>query len=566
MDLRVFKPALGFHDFTALHDERTSYGTWSRPDVPLLIFADHSFPAFFSPQATFHGGPIGSGMPVQLVFWGSWWISAAGAAQSALIIDRTQALIASNYFSELQQYGVQRPTWRGAIVVTEPSPPSAFTKQEHTQKVWDLIDDLIDDDKFPDPDEGRIAFVVLMPQGFTQSIGANGAHYYDTDYDFPLDYDAFWAAWVRYFGPDPEATIITLAHELVEMFTDPEIDGWYINIPGQKGEEINDGSASAGGVRQTAWVNGAQVSSYWSNRHLANVIPIDRDYAAQLKAVTSEISRNVLSSGTFRPEPSDNAACERVRECCIEDRDYSWTVYGFDERAKIRLSTSRYRQPKASWSIEGVAVTASGSLPLTLLVGAFTGRTAVGRTQLVTVNYRCADEFLVIELLGSACNFDIKIACSVTDASITGNLKTNVVATPSLVVGFVGAQLELDLAYIRQRTACFSALIAAYNVNYSRLDNVPGPGDPIDQNVLAELPAYARLEQYQQARQALKLVGMARKLLKEDQARAYAASLVKDVPTLSIATAARKPQQGVSPRIRLSEGDTVEPPSFGEPC
>lgn len=532
-----------------MHEEQTVDGTWSRPNVPLLIFADHSFPVPV-PKATFHGGPIGTRLPVQLVFWGSWWNSSEGAAHAALIIDRTQALLGSNFFSELQQYGIQRPTWRGAIVVTEPSPPSAFTNyEEDPKKVWELINNLISDDKFPDPDEGRIAFVVLMAKGFT-SIEKNGAHYYDKNYDFPLDWDHFWAAWVRYFGPatgeDPESTISTLAHELVEMFTDPQPDnnGWIIDIPGQKAEEINDGSTWRDGRTQKAWVNGARVSAYWSERHSANVIPIDGDYAARLKAVTSEKSLNILSSGTFRPDPSDSAACEQVRECCIEDRDYTWTVYGVDEIAKVRLLRSRYRQPKANWSIQGVLVTGSGPLRLNLLVGAFDGRTAVERRQAVTVQYWCYDELLVIEVVGSACNFDIMVGCSVTDASITGNLKTNVVATPSVKFGFVGARLDLDPAYIEKRSACLSALVAKYNVNYSRFDNVPGPGDPIDQNVLVELPAYARLEQYRQASQAVQVARMARKLLPADQSRAFAASLEKDVPALSIVTAGRSAQGG----------------------
>jgi hypothetical protein len=111
-------------------------------------------------------------------------------------------------------------------------------------------------------------------------------------------------------------------------------------------------------------------------------------------------------------------------------------------------------------------------------------------------------------------------------------------------VGFVGARLDLDPAYVEKRSACLSALVAKYNVNYSRLDDVPGPGDPIDQNVLVELPAYARLEQYRQASQAVQVARMARKLLPADQSRAFAASLEKDVPALFIVTAGRSAQGG----------------------
>jgi hypothetical protein len=518
---------------TIIHEERSFQGVWSKPNVPLLIFADHQLPAS---SASFHGGPIGTGLPVQLIFWGSWWNSANGVGQQGLIIERTKALIASDYFSELAQYGIARPTWRGALVVTKPSPPGAFNSNEDEKAVPDLIDDLIDDDVFPDPDDGRIAFVVLMPQGFTQSIGANGAHTYDFDYDFPFDEDNFWVAWVRFFDPatgeDPEDTIRTLSHELVELFTDPEPPtGWYAE-PAEKGE-ISDAGVS-GTTKQTAWVNGAHVQSYWSNRHSATVIPIDRDYEAQIRGVTSEESRRVLETGTFRPDLSDSAACEKVPACCMEDRDYAWTLVGFDELATLRLHTNRYRQPKAVWTIEGFPVTGTGSLPLNLLVGGFTGRAAAMRRTIVTINYTAQDEVLELRTSDSRANFDIRIGCSVTDASITGNVKTNVIAEPSVVIGFVGVQLVLDSDYNRQRTACFKALIELYNQNHDRLDKVPGRGDPINYDVIAQLPAYARIEQYRQAQGALILAQMAKVLLPPESAQSYASSLVNQIPVLSM--------------------------------
>lgn len=517
---------------TIIHEERSFQGVWSKPNVPLLIFADHKLPAS---SATFHGGPIGTGLPVQLIFWGSWWNSANGVGQQGLIIERTKALIASDYFSELTQYGIARPTWRGALVVTEPSPPRAFNSSKDVKAVPDLIDDLIDDDVFPDPDDGRIAFVVLMPQGFTQSIDANGAHTYDYDYDFPFDEDNYWVAWVRFFDPatgeDPEDTIRTLSHELVELFTDPEVDGWYAE-PAETGE-ISDAGVS-GTTKQTAWVNGVHVQSYWSNRHSAAVIPIDRDYAAQLKGVTSEKGRKVIRSGTFRPAPSDSAACERVPECCMEDREYSWILHGFDEVARIRLQTMRYREPKSAWQIEGVAVAGNGELSFMLLTEAFSERRAEARRQLVKIAYKATDNLLEITVTGSECNFDLNVSCSVIDASIKGNVKTNAIAQPAVVIGFVGAAVSLDPAYNRQRSACFAALVAQYNVNFDRLSNEPGRGDPIDERVIAQLPAYARIERYRQSREALMLLRMANAVLPAEDAGVFALSLLDTIPVVAL--------------------------------
>jgi hypothetical protein len=520
---------LDFQSATVIHEERSFQGVWSKPNVPLLIFADHKLPGS---SVTPHGGVVGSGLPVQLIFWGSFWNSGDGGQQAQTIIDRTRAVIDSEYFSELEQYGIARPTWRGAIIATEPGPPGAFNNKDDTKKVRRMVEDLIDDDVFPDPDDGRIAFVVLMPQGFTETIGADGGHNYEHTYDFPFDDDRFWVAWVRYYDPakgeDQEETIRVVTHELVEMFTDPELDAWYTQTP-QTGE-ISDAGVSADGQIQRALVNGARVASYWSNRHSATVIPIDRDYAAQLKGVTSEEGRKVIDSGTFRPEPSDSAACEKVPECCMKDREYSWTLHGFDEVARIRLEKTRYRQPKVAWQIEGMPVEGSGNVSFTLLTEVFSGRKPEARRQLVKVAYKATDDLLEIHVAGSECNFDLNVSCSVTDASFKGNLKTNVIATPSVVVGFVGVQLALDPEYTRQRTACFAAMVAQYNKEFKRLSDVPRPGDPINEDMIARLPSYARLERYRQSREALMLARMANVLLPARDAHDYAMSLVDVIP------------------------------------
>ena len=158
---------------------------------------------------------------------------------------------------------------------------------------------------FPDPDDEQIAQMVFMPKGFTQTIGANGAHTFDYDYEFPFDKDYYWVAWVRWFDDIPgetrEDVIRTATHELVELFSDPEGDGWFAS-PSSSGE-IGDLAVSPG-TKQSAFVNGAEVSAYWSNRHNATVIPIDRDYKARLigtvSATHSETEHGTVSAGSER--------------------------------------------------------------------------------------------------------------------------------------------------------------------------------------------------------------------------------------------------------------------------
>jgi hypothetical protein len=525
----------GLVSHTLFWDEHTFTGSWSHPNVPLLIFADNVLPAA---SVSFHGGPIGTGLPVQLVFWGAWWSSIEGTARRVLLTSRVQALLASDYFSELEQYGIARPTWRGGLVVTRPVAPAAFNSDEDTRQVPDLIDALIDDDVFPDPDDGRIAFVVLMPKGFTQTIGANGAHTYGSDYEFPFDTDSFWVAWVRYFDPaageDPESTIQTVSHELVEMFTDPEDDGWYAD-PAETGE-LSDAGVSPGVGKQTAWVSGVHVQSYWSNRHSATVIPIDRDYAARIAGRMRLNSTKVLDSGTFRPEPGELALCHLVPECCIEDRDYTWNLVGRDEVVTLRVETTRFRQPKVVWTIEGGEITGAGTITVTTQTQRFTGRDPSFATSNVDIRFQISDAGLELRTVGTNANFDLTVGCRVTDDSITGRVATNVTATPSTVVGFVGAEVVLDPFYMRAHQACGDAARAFFKAHERELQHTPLPGEPVElaAGVIAALPAYARLDQYLLSRRALALTRLAAATLPADAARSYLAATRRRIPILQI--------------------------------
>ena len=302
---------------TLMPDDQSIQGSWSNPTVPLLIFKDNSLPGT---SVDYHGGPVSSGTPVELLFWGDWWNSDEGVARRNLYVTRAQDLLASDYFYELGQYGVAKPTWRGAKVVTDPEPRAAFNSNDDVQSVPDLIDRLIDDNVFPDPDDERIAFVVFMAKGFTQSIGENGSHTKDYNFEFPWDKDFYWVAWVRFFGnpgaigdEDPESAMRTCSHELVEMLTDPTPpDGWWTGAV-QNGEIGDAGATPKTKTKQTAWVNGVQVQAYWSNRHGATVIPIDHDYKARILG-TIHSDRRVSETGTSGQIPATASSATFRRE------------------------------------------------------------------------------------------------------------------------------------------------------------------------------------------------------------------------------------------------------------
>ncbi len=527
---------------TILRDERSVESTWSHPNVPLLIFSDHVLPGS---SVTFHGGPIGTGLPVQLIYWGSWWTTPEGVARQVLIDSRVQALIASDYFVELTQYGIARPSWRGSIVCTQPAPRMAFNNNEDQHSVVDLVDALVDDDVFPDPDDERIAYVVLMPKGFTQTVDANGAHTADWYWDF-LDTDYYWVAWIRYFEDfEAEETVRTLSHELVETFTDPESDGWYASSASTG--EIGDAAVSAG-KKQEAWVNGARASAYWSNAHHATVLPIDRDYRARFRGSLAVSDRRDLEHGTFRPDHSEAGLCRIVPACCLEDRDYRYWVTGRDESVTLRLETTRYREPTAAWSVGGTDVAGSGQLTLSLLCETFAGRTSHYAVQPFTVHYEATATTLRLWTSSTAANADVDVRARVTDASIVGNLATNVVATPAATVGFVGTELTIEQAYLDQVHACGKALRDMFNrVEIPDVFHRPKPGDPVELApwVLAALPAFVRVERYRALRETASLARAAGRVLgPEEGAVVQQALLARD--SLLTAVAQVEPREDAS--------------------
>ena len=74
---------------TYLLSEKSFQSPWSHPNVPVIVFADSALPGFSVPP---HGGPVGSGMPLELLFWGDWWNTSEGIARQFLITTRVQAV------------------------------------------------------------------------------------------------------------------------------------------------------------------------------------------------------------------------------------------------------------------------------------------------------------------------------------------------------------------------------------------------------------------------------------------------------------------------------------------
>ncbi len=219
-----------------------------------------------STSLSFHGGAIATGVPVQLIFWGSIWNQPSTSPSMGELINAVQKVLAGPFMSALRQYGIRRSPFRGAIVVTSPEPPvipDTFTdisSFENSGTIEHLVNALINDGKFPEPDEdgGRNIYCVFMPPNtrYDGGPGVTGAHTSFTSGSI-VDVDTAWYAWV---GNGPLATMTrTFGHELVETCTDPEGDGWTIDGVPTTSNEIGDICN-----QNTNIVNGVTLEPYWS--------------------------------------------------------------------------------------------------------------------------------------------------------------------------------------------------------------------------------------------------------------------------------------------------------------
>jgi hypothetical protein len=529
-------------------NDREFSGVWAHPTDTVLVFTQDNF----SKPFTFHNGPVGGvGTPIQLILWGAWWTDTDDGRQRAEKAQRwTRGLLDSHYFDELRQYHIARPpVWRGdALCVTEPAPPGTVDWKEANEQVVDMIDNLIDDGVLPDPDDGpRIAHIVLMPPGFT-CTDASGSHSSDYDIDFPFDSDVFWAGWCRYFDPDVEEIepmMQTVSHEIVELLTDPEYDGWRTDVEDDDSPEIADVavySNDAGTHKLGAWVNGVRVQAYYSNKHSACVIPIDRDYGARITGEVTERSRTVTDRGTFRPGASDSAACSpSLPECCIDDRDYVWFTYAVDEHVRLFADTQRYWQPNVRWFVNDKPVNGNGTIDLNLDYDAFDGRDTVTHTGTLTVHFEETGIFLDLSAPDQAANFDLRVRAVVEEVDIEGDVVSAIPSTAEVTVGIIGAVLEIEQDYIDQRSACWTAMLRPYTKDHL-ITGRPWRQEGINYRVdllTLEIPCYARVSQYDQARRVATLAYAATQTLDSEQAHVFIDGLVASVPVLASAVKRR---------------------------
>jgi hypothetical protein len=211
------------------------------------------------------GGALIVNAQLELVFWGSAWQTTTGPSAGD-VVNAVNRILASPYLLALAQYGFQSAAVRGSTIVTSPAPPAGYSMGD----VGDLVWNLIDDGKFPEPDDdgGHILFMVFMPPGTNPPAGIRGEHGDPSDFDPPIDVDYAWVGFVSYGSLDYITDVFT--HELVEAITDPEPHdpAWLMNRSINGGDEIGDACNNT-----VDHLDGILVQAYWSERQKACVIP-----------------------------------------------------------------------------------------------------------------------------------------------------------------------------------------------------------------------------------------------------------------------------------------------------
>jgi Ca2+-binding RTX toxin-like protein len=209
-------------------------------------------------------GTLAWGLPLYTIYWGSWWTtnSDGRALQTQIQNSINPIFWNSGYLDGLYQYGVYYRAGvpsAGTVEVNDTTnPPTNFSQAKIEGVVSNAIDKLglpEEDDK---PNGGL--YLVFTPPGITDSSGDLGYHSSITNNGL-FDHDTWHYAWVGDFGGLNSVTN-TLSHEVIEAMTDPNGDATQVYpLYPNKLDEVADNEAQ----QYSAFINGYQVQSFWSN-------------------------------------------------------------------------------------------------------------------------------------------------------------------------------------------------------------------------------------------------------------------------------------------------------------
>ena len=249
------------------------------PDVP----AEHIAAALAAraPHLTFRGGKILSSPSFASIYYGPYWKTSAGRADSSYEDTFGKFLLKSDYMSVLNQYGVKKGKFLGSSQLT----PKVATKTVNDNLIQRIVAHQIFTGAAPKPD-GQTVYTVFLqpgtilktPEGYTSLEGLGGYHG-----SFDLDGKRVYYAAIVYSegsngidfdGVARDNISITASHEWAEAATDPDVTngklGWYDDTYG----EIADIPISQGLDLSSVYdrLGGYAVQKLWSNIDKKNEI------------------------------------------------------------------------------------------------------------------------------------------------------------------------------------------------------------------------------------------------------------------------------------------------------
>jgi Ca2+-binding RTX toxin-like protein len=240
------------------------------------------FPQFGTETTADHGGDklgdTSPGMPVHLIFWGSYWSTTAGSQQAnSLVSFLDTTLNDTAYLDGLHQYGVSRRAFASSdhpFVFNFSDPANNFSDGD----VQDIVTHAIHHQGVPEPDafvNEPVYLVVTAPGAQFEDHSAGGYHsdFHDFTDIFSLDIDHVHYGWIGNNGTLDGLTYV-LSHEIVEAMTNPNAGDGITTTHGAfwtgGGDfEISDAEAQDYAYR----LNGNLVQSYWSSQDLAYIVP-----------------------------------------------------------------------------------------------------------------------------------------------------------------------------------------------------------------------------------------------------------------------------------------------------
>lgn len=240
-----------------------------------------------------HGGPVLHSAQIYLLYWGSSWTSTGASLPTPdQITADFRWIVTGPYLTGLGEYrNIQPAALRAATVVASSDPHQGFDDNS----IRHFLDTQLDTRAVPGPDpNNQTLYFVLIPPG--PSAGGDSSEFSGEHYYFTRHHQRIHFAWTVDSGSLAVTTRV-MSHELVESVTDPEGNA----ITGLAGSCRGDGWCEIADVcKDTSTVNGATVTTYWSQRARACIAP---DLVSTALLPQSHPTGTTRSCPTRMPDP-----------------------------------------------------------------------------------------------------------------------------------------------------------------------------------------------------------------------------------------------------------------------